>query len=456
MSQSKSGSDYSFTKLVKDKGLDKSLALGIQSQGCYNDNLALMLSPESDETIRLDKESRSKLRDLIKLFDYDQLNNLYDLFVPQLEKSPEQHYFPRTSKMSHTSSNNEFSKESFCKQTTLLAKRMDESIHWDQKCKSSKEIFKIKKSVDTIFDGVERCKQTIAKITYFGVIPIIVLADHSLKSNQLEDRVMLTIVMGRRNLNAKELLRKESKKNVFYTRLPRAQKDGLPLLHMDLCVQYGDRELNGKEIVRVIIDDYSSDIPGIKLLEFKLTEAWKFLNLKPLLAYFCKIGHKEHRNITLLVTPEQNGIVGRRNFTCKSSNVDNTLPYHQCRKPSVNSLNIFGFSLLYRLDGENLDKMKEKKMASDHVSSDPGLQCSTTVLEQDSLSPGLQSQENVPKGPLRQKQSQMSWELLYRGPDGSNELLNGNFSCWVNVFRLLHAADNTINAKTTYKTPLLQ
>ncbi|GKB90409.1 retrovirus-related pol polyprotein from transposon TNT 1-94, partial [Tanacetum coccineum] len=103
-------------------------------------------------------------------FDYDQLNNLYDLFVPQREKSAEQHYFPKTSKMSHTSSNKEFSKESFRKQTTLLEKRMDESIPWDQKCKSSKELFKIKKSVDTIFDGVERCKQTIAKRTYFGNI----------------------------------------------------------------------------------------------------------------------------------------------------------------------------------------------------------------------------------------------------------------------------------------------
>ncbi|GJZ10699.1 hypothetical protein Tco_0545458 [Tanacetum coccineum] len=66
--------------------------------GCYNDNLGLMLAPESDEIIRLDKESRSKLRDLIRPFDYDQLNNLYDLFVPQQEKSPEQHYFSKTSK----------------------------------------------------------------------------------------------------------------------------------------------------------------------------------------------------------------------------------------------------------------------------------------------------------------------------------------------------------------------
>ncbi|GJS06522.1 hypothetical protein Tco_0363318 [Tanacetum coccineum] len=81
--------------------------------GCYNDNLALMLTPESDELIHFAKESRSKLSDLNRPFDYDQLNNLYDLFVPQQEKSPEQHYFPKTSKMSHTSSNNEISKESF-------------------------------------------------------------------------------------------------------------------------------------------------------------------------------------------------------------------------------------------------------------------------------------------------------------------------------------------------------
>ncbi|GJZ23835.1 hypothetical protein Tco_0561294 [Tanacetum coccineum] len=47
-------------------------------------------APESDETIRLAQESRSKLSDLIKTFDYKNLNNLYELFVPQREKSAEQ------------------------------------------------------------------------------------------------------------------------------------------------------------------------------------------------------------------------------------------------------------------------------------------------------------------------------------------------------------------------------
>nr|GFA51105.1 hypothetical protein [Tanacetum cinerariifolium] len=119
--------------------------------GCYNDNLALMLAPESDKVIRLEKESRSKLSDLVRPFDCDKLNNLYDLFVPQREKSSEQRYFSKRSRLSRTSVNNGNSKESFNKQATLLEKRMDESISWDKKCKSSIEIFKIKNlNVETL------------------------------------------------------------------------------------------------------------------------------------------------------------------------------------------------------------------------------------------------------------------------------------------------------------------
>nr|GEV41735.1 hypothetical protein [Tanacetum cinerariifolium] len=105
--------------------------------GYYNDNLALMLAPEVDEVIRLEKESRSKLSDLIRPFDYTKLNNIYDLFVPQHKKSAKQRYFSKRSRLSHTSVNNGNSKESFNKQTTLLEKRMDESILLDKKSQSS-------------------------------------------------------------------------------------------------------------------------------------------------------------------------------------------------------------------------------------------------------------------------------------------------------------------------------
>nr|GEV88575.1 hypothetical protein [Tanacetum cinerariifolium] len=50
-------------------------------------------APESDEVIRLERECRSKLSDLIRPFDYEKSNNLYDLFVPQREKSSAQRYF---------------------------------------------------------------------------------------------------------------------------------------------------------------------------------------------------------------------------------------------------------------------------------------------------------------------------------------------------------------------------
>nr|GFC18433.1 hypothetical protein [Tanacetum cinerariifolium] len=93
---------------------------------CYNDNLALMLSPESDEVIRLEKESRSKLSDLIRHFDYAKLNSLYDLFVPQCEKSSEQRFFSERSRVSPITVQKE--KKSFNKQPTLLEKQLDESI----------------------------------------------------------------------------------------------------------------------------------------------------------------------------------------------------------------------------------------------------------------------------------------------------------------------------------------
>ncbi|GJW25552.1 retrovirus-related pol polyprotein from transposon TNT 1-94 [Tanacetum coccineum] len=83
------------TSFVKPEFLKKAQRANprLYDIGFYNDNIALMLSPESDETIRLAQESRSKLSDLIRPFDYKNLNNLYDLFVPQHEKSSEQRYF---------------------------------------------------------------------------------------------------------------------------------------------------------------------------------------------------------------------------------------------------------------------------------------------------------------------------------------------------------------------------
>ncbi|GJY99569.1 retrovirus-related pol polyprotein from transposon TNT 1-94 [Tanacetum coccineum] len=95
------------TSFVKPEFLKKAQRANprLYDIGYYNDNLALMLAPESDEMIH-----GKKVR-------------------------PEQRYFSERSKMSHTPVKNENSKESFNKQTTLLEKRMDESILLDQKTK---------------------------------------------------------------------------------------------------------------------------------------------------------------------------------------------------------------------------------------------------------------------------------------------------------------------------------
>ncbi|GJY85808.1 retrovirus-related pol polyprotein from transposon TNT 1-94 [Tanacetum coccineum] len=61
-------------------------------------------------------------------------------------------------------------------------------------------------------------------------------------------------------------------------------------------------------------------------------------------------------------------------------------------------------------------------MASDHVSSDPVPQCPTTALEHDSLSPGPQSQENVPQAAetvTTSNELDLLFSLMF------DELLNG-------------------------------
>ncbi|GKA82871.1 hypothetical protein Tco_0789619, partial [Tanacetum coccineum] len=152
-------------------------------------------------------------------------------------------------------------------------------------------------------------------------------------------------------------------------------------------------------------------------------------------------------------------------------------PYHiiNGRKPSIKFFHIFG-SLCYIVkEGENLDKMKEKgdacifvgystqsrayrvfnkrtrvlvetihvnfdelpHMASDHVSSDPVPECPTTVLEQDSLSPGPQSQDNVPKTAKTVRTSN-EMDLLFSPM--FDELLNGT-TLVVSKSSVVHAAD---------------
>ncbi|GKC10693.1 retrovirus-related pol polyprotein from transposon TNT 1-94 [Tanacetum coccineum] len=191
----------------------------------------------------------------------------------------------------------------------------------------------------------------------------------------------------------------KAKRKSFKTKSTPSSKRQLQILHMDLCGPKRVESFNGLHAqVRTVRTDKGTE----------------FLN-KTLHAYFAQEGI-EHQTSTAR-TPEQNGVVERRNRTLV-----------EVARTMLSAAKV-------PLDGENLDKIKEKGdacifvgystqstayrvynkrtrlivetihanfyelplMASDHVSFDLVPQCPTTTLEHDSLSTGLQSQENVPQ-----------------------------------------------------------
>ncbi|GKF45841.1 retrovirus-related pol polyprotein from transposon TNT 1-94 [Tanacetum coccineum] len=83
-------------------------------------------------------------------------------------------------------------------------------------------------------------------------------------------------------------------------------------LHMDLCVLMQVESINGKKYVLVIVDDYSRYTWTHFLRTVRTDKGTEFLN-KTLHAYFAKEGIR-HETSTAR-TPEQNGVVERRNCT---------------------------------------------------------------------------------------------------------------------------------------------
>ncbi|GJV67078.1 retrovirus-related pol polyprotein from transposon TNT 1-94 [Tanacetum coccineum] len=198
----------------------------------------------------------------------------------------------------------------------------------------------------------------------------------------------------------------KAKRKSFHTKTTPSSKRRLQLLHMDLCGPMRVESINGKKYVLVIVDDYSrytwthflrskDETPGV-LIDFltlvqrglhaqvttvRTDKGTEFLN-KTLHAYFAKEGIR-HETSTAR-TPEQNGVVERRNRTlveaartmlsaakvplffwaeaiataCFTQNRSLVIPRHKktpyhiinARKPSVKFFHIFG-SLCY-IDAE--------------------------------------------------------------------------------------------------------
>ncbi|GKD59384.1 retrovirus-related pol polyprotein from transposon TNT 1-94, partial [Tanacetum coccineum] len=201
----------------------------------------------------------------------------------------------------------------------------------------------------------------------------------------------------------------KAKQKSFHIKTTPSSKRQLQILHMDLCCPMMVESFNGKKYMLTCQRELYAQVRKVRT-----EKGTEFLN-KTLHAYFVTEG-KRHETSTAR-TPEQNDIVERRNRTLV-----------EVARTMLSAAKV-------PLDGENLDKMKEKgdacifvgystqsrayrvynkrtrvivatihvnfdelpQMASDHVSSDPVPQCPTMALEQGSLSPGPQSQENVPQ-----------------------------------------------------------
>ncbi|GJR87353.1 retrovirus-related pol polyprotein from transposon TNT 1-94 [Tanacetum coccineum] len=315
-----------------------------------------------------------------------------------------------------------------------------------------------------------------------GVIPTTSVSRQQLKSNQLGDRVMsnnsqrkkqevedhrrnfktrqpMVVPIGTRepkhNVNqyvatsSKKIVATDStvKKSRNITRKLYEQENVKPNVSMTLGNASRTANIlehktprSKDETPGVLIDFLTLVQRGLhaQVTTVRTDKGTKFLN-KTLHAYFAKEGIR-HKTSTAR-TPEQNGVVERRNRTlveaartmlsaakvplffwaeaiataCFTQNRSLVIPRHektpyQSSMPGNRDACIFvGYSTqskAYRVFNKrtriivetihvNFDELPQ--MASDHVSSDPGPQCSTTVLEQDSLSPGPQILGNVPQ-----------------------------------------------------------
>ncbi|GJZ91467.1 retrovirus-related pol polyprotein from transposon TNT 1-94, partial [Tanacetum coccineum] len=208
----------------------------------------------------------------------------------------------------------------------------------------------------------------------------------------------------------------KAKQSSFKSKTVPSSKGRLNLLHMDLCGPMRVASINRKKYILVIIDDYSrytwtlflrskDETPEVlkdfltmiqrnlqaPVISVRTDRGTEFLN-KTLNAFFKEEGI-EHQTSTPR-TPEQNGVVERRNRTlveaartmlsasklplffwaeaiataCYTQNRSIIIPTHEKtayhiindRKPSIKHLHIFGCTCYLTRDGENLDKMKEK------------------------------------------------------------------------------------------------
>nr|GFB29175.1 hypothetical protein [Tanacetum cinerariifolium] len=182
------------------------------------------------------------------------------------------------------------------------------------------------------------------------------------------------------------------KRSSFKSKVVPSSKGSLNLLHMNLCGPMRVASINGKKYILVIVDDYSRYTWTLFLRSKDETPEVHRVLKQDTQCIFKEEGI-EHQT-SAARTPEQNGVVKRRNrtlvkaartmlsasklplffwaeaiaTTCYIQNQSIIIlthyktEYHiiNDRKPSIKHLYIFGCICYITRDGENLYKMKEK------------------------------------------------------------------------------------------------
>nr|GEV88335.1 reverse transcriptase domain-containing protein [Tanacetum cinerariifolium] len=376
--------------------------------GCYNDNLALMLSPESDEVNRLEKESRSKLSDLVRPFNYTKLNSLYDLFVPQHEKSSEQRFFLKDQESQQATTKNR--EKAIVNSPQPIYDQEPFMVAEDDETSKDKEIDKLI-ALDISFPKLKKTVTTFPKLK-----KTVTTSTHGLMwshagSKYKWEKICLSTEFLNQTLHAYFT----AEWILYQTSVARTPKQNGVVERRNRTLVEADRTM----------------LSATKVLLFFWAKA---------IATAC-------------FTQNRSLVIPRHEKT----------PYHiiNDRKPSVKFFHIFGSICYIVKDGENLDKMKEKGdecnfvgfstqsrayrvfnkrtrvitesihanfdelplMASDHISSDPAPECQRMALEHASLSPEIQHQANVPQA---YRTVTTSYELYLLFSLMFDELLNGS------------------------------
>ncbi|GJV19345.1 retrovirus-related pol polyprotein from transposon TNT 1-94 [Tanacetum coccineum] len=329
--------------------------------GCYNDNLALMLAPESDETILLAQESRSKLNPFIQ-------NTIEGNFCPQIRRI-----------------NADLEKFHLCLKEEMVAdlRYFNSLEHEVDSLKSQLETQKTQ-----FLNEIDRLSREYYYADHMNAILGVYTTLDEFTDLQCDyvDQVVKC-----------ERLEKElSKSNITSKSFEALQQHAINLeLALQQCQEQIKNDKAFKENQSKVflkereqyfeIQDLKAQLQdkGIAISELKkLIEKMKGKSVetkfeKPL-THFLRSKDETPEVLIDFLKLVQRELRAQGFYLVKSIPTANYSP-----KVIVETIHV------------NIDELPQ--MASDHVSFDPVPQCPTMALEQFSLSPDPQSQENVPQ-----------------------------------------------------------